>query len=219
MALELLLLALASAIWPILLAVVLVALQSERPERILACFLAGGLLTCVVVGTAIVTLLQKTDAVSGSRPPADPIFYFGGAAAALLAATAVARRPPHQEDTSKDAPSLVTRLLRRGALLAFVAGVVLNIAPGVLPFVALKDIAQLDYGTSATIAIVFAFYVVMFAFIEVPLVAYTFAPENTARRTAEFNTWFKANLRSIAVSGLYTIGGLLIVRGILALLR
>src|SRR4051794_1366780 len=47
--LELTLLAIASAFWPLLLAVVLVSFQAPRPVRILACFLAGGLLTCVVV--------------------------------------------------------------------------------------------------------------------------------------------------------------------------
>jgi hypothetical protein len=215
--LELLLLALASAVWPILLAVVLVALQSEQPQRLLACFLAGGLLTCVVVGMAIVTLLEDTDAVSGSRPPANPIFYFGGGVAALVAATMVARRPPRVQHESNDQPSLATRLLRRGALLAFVAGVVLNIAPGVFPFVALKDIAQLGHPAAVDLAIVVAFYLVMFAFIEVPLIGYAFAPDATARLTGEFNDWLKAHSRKLAVVVLYAAGVLLIARGIAAL--
>ncbi len=217
--LELFLLALASAVWPILLAVVLVALQSEQPARLLACFLAGGLLTCVVVGMAIVTLLEDTDAVRGSRPPANPILYLGGGVAALIAATLVARRPPHEQHESSNKPSLATRLLRRGALLAFVAGVVLNIAPGIFPFVALKDIAQLGHPAAVDLLIVFSFYIVMFAFIEVPLVGYAFAPEKTARLTAEFNDWLKAHSRKLGVIVLYAAGVLLIARGIVALLR
>jgi hypothetical protein len=166
---------------------------------------------------AIVTLLEDTDAVSGSRPPANPILYFGGGVAALVAATMVARRPPREQHESNDQPSLATRLLRRGALLAFVAGVVLNIAPGIFPFVALKDIAQLGHPTAVDLAIVIAFYLVMFAFIEVPLIGYTFAPETTARLTGEFNDWLKAHSRKLAVVVLYAAGVLLIARGIAAL--
>ena len=59
-------------------------------------------------------------------------------------------------------------MLSRGAPLAFLAGVVLNIVPGVLPFVALRDIAELDYSVPATALTLLGFYVIMFAFIEVP---------------------------------------------------
>ena len=39
-------------------------------------------------------------------------------------------------------------MLERGAPLAFVAGIVLNVFPGVFPLIALKDIAELDVNWS-----------------------------------------------------------------------
>ena len=85
------------------------------------------------------------------------------------------------------------RMLDQGAPLAFVAGIVFNIVPGVVPLVALKDIAELDYGFAETVAAVLGFYLIMFAFIEIPLAGYVVAPERTARLTASFNAWLDRN--------------------------
>src|SRR5262249_54214119 len=112
---------------------------------------------------------------------------------------------------------LYERALQRGAPLAFVAGVVLNIVPGVFPLVALKDVAQLDYGVAATAAVLTVFYIVMFAFVEVPLVAFLVAPERTTARTADFNRWLSAHGRRIAVVVLRVLGAYLVVRGFIAL--
>ena len=58
--LELTLLAIASAFWPVLVVVDLVALRAPRPIPLLAWFLAGGLLTTISEGLAIVFLLEST---------------------------------------------------------------------------------------------------------------------------------------------------------------
>jgi hypothetical protein len=217
---ELVALAVASAFWPLLLAVDVVALHAPHPARLLACFLAGGLLTCVVLGTLIVHALKQTSLVTASRPAADPIVYLGAGVLAIVLALALARRPRSaRKKKKKDAgPSLYERALQRGAPLAFLAGVVLNIVPGVFPFVALKDVAQLGYGVGATAAILTAFYIVMFAFVEVPLVAFLVAPERTTAMTADFNRWLSANARRIAVVVLEVVGAYLVVRGLIALL-
>jgi Sap-like sulfolipid-1-addressing protein len=216
---ELLLLAVASAFWPLLLAVDVVALHAPHPARLLACFLAGGLLTCVVVGTLIVQALQRTSLVGASRPAADPAVYLGAGVLALLLALVLARRPRISSGKKKDAgPSLYERALQRGAPLAFLAGVVLNVVPGVFPFVALKDVAQLDYDVAATAAVLMVFYVVMFALVEVPLVSYLVAPERTTAMTADFNRRLSANGRRIAVVVLEVVGAYLVVRGFIALL-
>jgi Sap-like sulfolipid-1-addressing protein len=217
--LELLLLAVASAFWPLLLAVDVVALHAPHPARLLACFLAGGLLTCVVVGTLIVHALQRTSLVTGPRPAADPVVYLGAGALAFLLALFLARRSRIPSRKKKDTgPSLYERALRRGAPLAFLAGVVLNVVPGVFPFVALKDVARLGYGAGATAAILTAFYVVMFAFVEVPLVSFLVAPERTMAMTADFNRWLSAHGRRIAIVVLWIVGAYLVARGVIAIL-
>ena len=216
---ELLLLAVASVFWPILLAVDVVALHAPHPTRLLACFLAGGLLTCVAIGTLIAQALQQTSLVTASRPTADPIVYFGAGALALVLALVVARTPSTSRRKKKGSgPPRYERALQRGAPLAFLAGVVLNVVPGVFPFVALKDVAQLEYGVAATAAVLTVFYLVMFALVEVPLLSFLVAPERTTAMTADFNRRLAANGRRIAVVVLQVVGALLILRGVIALL-
>src|SRR5262249_10208235 len=130
--LELLLLAVASAFWPLLLAVDVVALHAPHPVRLLACFLAGGPGTCVLIVTLVAKALKQTSLVTGSRPAADPVVYLGAGVLAFLLALLLARRQHTARKKKKDAgASLYERALQRGAPLAFVAGVVLNIVPGV----------------------------------------------------------------------------------------
>jgi Sap, sulfolipid-1-addressing protein len=201
---------------------VIVALQTPHPARVLACFLAGGLLTCVTVGTLIVLRLQDTSFVSGSRPPADPILYLGGGLAALGVAELVRRRAPPPEpqpgEEKSGRPSFYERALRKGAPLAFVAGVVLNILPGVFPLVALKDVAELDWSATQTAAVLAGFYLIMFTLIVAPLVSFLAAPSWTATTTVAFNEWLRANTRRLVVMVLRVVGVYLLFRGILALI-
>jgi len=214
---ELLLLAVASAFWPVLLAVDLVALQAPHPVRLLACFLVGGLLTCVVIGTFLTQVLQQSYAITASHPTADPIVYLGAGVAAFAVAFAVARRPQKPKPKKDKGPTLYERALQRGAPLAFLAGVALNILPGVFPLVALKDVAELGYGLAATVAVLTVFYVIMFTLIEVPLVGFLAAPERTTAMTRNFNRWLGANSRRIVIVVLPVVGAYLLVRGVIAL--
>ena len=84
-------------------------------------------------------------------------------------------------------------MLDKGTRLAFVAGIILCVFPGFFPLIALKDIAQLDYSVAATVVVLFAFYVVMFTLIEVPLVGFLTAPARTAELTTSFNVWLDRN--------------------------
>ena len=74
----------------------------------------------------------------------------------------------------------------------------LNLVPGVLPFIAIKDIGELNYSTPATIAVIVGFSVVMFTPVEAPLVAFFVAPERTARTVDSFNVWLARNARKLA---------------------
>ena len=214
---ELFLLALASAVWPTLLAVDLIALRTPRPARILSFFLLGGLATCVGIGLVIVFALQNSSAFRGARSVADPAVYFTAGIVALMVGRIVSTHPRlANRDRPKQGPGRSERLIARGAALAFAAGVVLNIVPGVFPIVGLSDIGQLDYGAAATVALVVGFYLIMFALIEVPLIAYLVAPARTAVEVDRFNNWLTRNARRLAVATLYAVGIYLVVRGIVA---
>ena len=114
---------------------------------------------------------------------------------------------------------MAQRAVGQGAPIAFVAGVVLNIVPGTFPIVALKDIAELDASDGAKIATIVVFYVIMFAFVEIPIVAYLFAPTRTITAVDNFNAWLGRNGRRVGAYVLAGVGAYLVVRGIVQLLR
>ena len=215
---ELLVLAVASAFWPTLILVDVLAFRLPRPIGILAAFLAGGLLTTVTIGIVIVFFLQGTDLISGSRSTFDPVVYLTGGALALLAAAALDRRGERPREAPREGPSAAERAVGGGLVVAFAAGVVLNIAPGVFPFVALTHIAELGGQDQAKVATIVVFYVIMFAFVEVPIVAYAVAPTRTTAAISAFNAWLDRNGRRLGVVVLAAVGAYLVVKGIVLLL-
>jgi hypothetical protein len=223
--LELLLLAFASMFWPTLITIVVLALRVPRPVRILTWFVLGGLLTTITIGLALVFVFEDAAFVSESSPPANPVINIAAGLLALASALFLSRRKgapaaaPEPISPEGKKPGLTERAVERGGLVAFFAGVVLNIVPGAFPFVALKDIAQLDASAGTKAAAVVLFYVIMFAFAEVPIVAYLFAPEQTAARVTAFNNWLHRNSTRVAVSVLVVVGLYLTVRGLVQAFR
>ena len=95
---------------------------------------------------------------------------------------------------------------------------VFNIVSGTFPIVALKDISELDVSDAAKIGAIVVFYVIMFTFIEVPLVAYHFAPERTTVAVNNFNAWLGRNGLRLSAFMLAAIGLYLTGRGVLELI-
>jgi len=218
MALELLLLSLASAVWPLLIVVVLAALHTESPRPILFAFLVTGLLTCTVVGIVIVRLFQHGRVIGDSGSSFSAGVYVGAALCAFLIAAIVRRmpkRPPKpQEETSSGWSG---RIEKNGVPAALVCGVLFNLLPGVFPVVALKDIAQLDISLGEAAVIIFFFYVGMFLLVEIPLVWLFLSPEGARAGTIRFNAWLGANRMKVAEWVLEVIGLYLLARGIVLL--
>ncbi len=215
---ELLLLAVASAFWPALIAVVIVSLRAPHPGRLMASFLAAGLLTTVTIGLAIIYTLRRSPATSTSSEHSfGPAVLIVAGVLAVVGALVLAHRHARAQPKTDGGPGRIEQMLDRGVPLAFVAGILLNIIPGVLPFVALKDIAAMDTGVPETVALLLCFYLIMFAFVEVPLLGYAVTPARTALLTKRFNAWLDRNANRLAVWALGIAGVYLIVRGILQL--
>jgi hypothetical protein len=214
--------------WPTLIVVVVLALQAAQPVKLLVWFLAGGLLTTVSCGIALVFLLQGSSLFSGSAPSVDPVVNISMGVLSLLAAYLLDRRgrkpPAHPEAGATPPPKpkktpLTQRVTEKGARSAFAAGIVLNIVPGTFPIIALANIAELDTSNAAKVATIIAFYVIMFAFVEVPVVAYLFAPERTTAAVDDFNAWLGRNGRRLAVYVIAAAGIYFTVKGIVQLFR
>jgi hypothetical protein len=216
-----LILAVASAVSPAILAVVIVVLHRPRPQRLLAAYLFGGMLASIAIGIAIVSSLSGLAAFSGSSPAADPIVNFtvGGLAlvvAYVLATDRDARLEERRRERKAARPARdpwSQRVLSRGtAPIAFAVGVVLNL-PGAFYLVALKDIAQGQQGTGRQLFAIVLFNVIMFALAEAPLLGYSFAPEATQARVEALNGWMARHARQIVVVVATTIGLYLVARG------
>jgi hypothetical protein len=218
---EIFLLAVGSMFWPLLLAVDVLAFKTDRPVAILSGFLAGGLITTVAVGSAIVFGLENTSLVTSAKRTTDASVDIAVGVLALVAAAAIYRRHPgpRAQASAPHTSNRVERLVAKGGILAFAGGIVANVFPGVLPFVALKDIAELDYSTVETVLVIVAFYLVMFTFVEVPIVGYLVAPKRTSAAVASFNAWLSRNLWTLAWSALAVLGTFELMRGIVVALR
>jgi hypothetical protein len=220
--LELTLLAIASAFWPILVVVDLVALRAPRPVPLLAWFLAGGLLTTISEGLVIVFVLEGTTAGS-SRTSVGGWGNVIGGCVALVAAYVLRARAARSrnEQPAAQAPekkaSRTERMIEHGGLYAFGAGVVLNVFPGIFPLVALRLISSLSYGNSAKVLLVIGLYLVTFALIEVPLIGLLVAPARVEPMVLRLNQWLDRNGKRVAIQALGVVGLFLIVRGVVQL--
>ncbi len=224
--LNVLILAVASAVSPAILAVVIVVLHRPRPQRLLAAYLFGGMLTSIAVGAAIVSSLSGLDALSGSSPAADPIVNFTVGFLALIVAYVLAtdrdaRLEERRRERKTDRPARdpwSQRVLSRGtAPIAFAVGVVLNL-PGAFYLVALKDIAQGQAGFGRQLFAIVVFNLIMFVLAEVPLLGYSFAPQETQAKVEGLNGWMARHARQIVIVVATTVGLYLVARGLLGVL-
>jgi Sap, sulfolipid-1-addressing protein len=215
---ELLLLAIAAAFYPTLLAVVLIFLGRPHPKRLLMFFLAGALLASISIGLAAVFALDEANLSTSSRATLNAGVYIGFGALALVIGAHFYREPAKKEPKlkKKKGPSLTDRVgSHESAWFVFVAGMVLNL-PGMWYLIALKDIALASYSDAAKVVLVVGFNLIMFALIEVPLLGYVLAPEWTQERVRNFNSWLHSHARRVGAYIAFGLGIFLIVRGILA---
>ena len=182
--------------------IVVVALRTPHLPRILLALLIGGLITCIAIGAAVIHVLQRSALIEEHQRTTDEVVNLVCGILALLAAYALHRyrtapgriERPRKPKKSAEPPAWAERFIARGSALAFGAGIILNIVPGLVPIVAIADIAELDVSFAASLAILTIFYVMMFAFVEIPLFGYLFAPEWTTDAVQRFNVWLSENV-------------------------
>jgi hypothetical protein len=221
--LQLLVLALYAALYPTLLAAVLILLSQPRRLTLLATYLIGGLTISVGLGLAIVLALGGAVHSSKSTLSRGADLAIGGLALLVAVALSVradqrlgerrrAKRPPKPERAKRDPWS--QRVLARGSVpIVFGAALAVNV-PGAAYLVGLKDIAAGDHSVVAEIALIVTFNLIMFLLAEIPLVGLIFAPERTDRLVKSMDHWLSANGRRIAIVICAAFGAFLVVRGI-----
>jgi cytochrome b561 len=213
--LELLLLAIAAAFYPALLAVVIIFLGRPHPKRLLTFFLAGALLGSISIGLAAIFALEGADLGSSTKRSVGAGLYIGlGTLAIVVGAHFLRTRPKPKQP--KEGPSMTQRVLTKdSSWLVFVLGIVLNL-PGVWYLIALKDISLSSYSDAEKVVALLGFNLIMFTFVEVPLIGYLVAREWTKGRVDRFNAWLHRHARHAGGWIGVVVGTYLLARGIVA---
>ena len=167
---QLVLLALASAFYPTVVAAVVILLSQPRRLPLLSAYLAGGLTISIGLGLAIVGALKASHTLHTSRSTLGWTADLAIGGLALLLAVALAtradqrfqdrrksRRPPTDDAGGREPWS--QRFLAGGSVpIVFAAGLAINV-PGAFYLIALALVARMDHWLSANgrrIAIVLA---------------------------------------------------------------
>jgi len=229
---SLLLLAFEAALYPTLLAAVVILLQLERPARLIGAYLAGGMVISIGLGCAIVLALDGSNAVASQQSLLSWTADLALGGLALLAAVALAthaderyrarrrarrarhgRLEPEPEEKPKAEP-WSQRILARGSVpIVFLAALFVNV-PGAAYLIALKDIAAGNHSTATTVGLILLFNVIMFLLAEIPLVGLLVAPERTDVFVTRMNRWLTEHSRQLAIFICVLFGGYLVVRGL-----
>jgi MFS family permease len=208
--LQLLPLALGSAVYPTLLAVVILILTQPNPRRLLAAYLAGAMVTSLAIGLVIVGGRGSGHLLNGSsghtiNPAWDLVV--GLLLLALLYALLTGRdrrlaerreRKRAERAKSSKKPWSDRVLARQSIVFTFVVGMALNL-PGALYLVALKEIAAADQSTAQDLLELVVYNVIMFAWAEIPLIGYGVAPERTEALIRRIHDWLGSHTRQIAI--------------------
>jgi len=213
-------LALAAAIYPTILAGVIVILAQPNPRRLLLGFLLGGMAVSIACGVLIVDAIRTSNRVVNvqrtTRPLADIVLGLLCLSVAWMLHTGRGPRPHfrlRRGRTPKQGGNFAQRVLGRGSLpLAVFAGAVLNL-PGIWYLAALTDIAEVTPVSSRFTQIV-VFNLIMFVLVEVPLLLYLFDEERARRAVAGMNEWMRGHKQPIALGVAVVVGGFLLVKGV-----
>lgn len=231
------LLALAAAVYPQLLAVVVIILTRPNPQPLLwACYLAS-LLVSIGSSVLIFAVFQSRGSLAGtSSHRLGPAAYLSVGAVALILAIliatrrgrelvdrdrqarrCVARRPAPGSATAATTRARAERALSEGSVVvACLVGAVLAL-PGPFDLVALGRLARGGYGLIAAAGAMVVFAVIKFILIEVPIAGYAIDRDGTAVSVDRFSRWMHTNKFAAvaAIAGVFGIA--LIGRGISAL--
>lgn len=223
----------AAAVYPQLLAVVVVILTRPKPLPLLwACYL-GAAATTLACSAAVLVAFRGRESLAGSssRGLGAVTYLIAGTIGLLVAALLATRsgrellgrartraqRRPAERDSSKSrrtAQPRTEKLLERGSIAVPVGvGAILGI-PGPFDLLALGRLARSDYGLITAVLAIVAFTLIKFLLIELPILSYAIDPEATAARVDRFATWMKVRKIDLIAGVVGVIAVVLIGRGI-----
>ena len=216
---------LTAALNPTLLTATTVMLLLPNPRRLLLGYLLGALTTGITVGLVVVDWLGRSDVVSTTKREVAPALDITLGCLFLLVAFLVGtgslerrreRRRQLTPDGAKNVPKWQTTLSQGTARTTFVIGLLLSF-PGASYLAALTSIYKQDLDGAETFVMIVAANLVMLVLLEVPLIAYTVAPEWTPTAVERARAWVSRHARRAIVVFTSIIGALLVARGVITI--
>jgi Sap-like sulfolipid-1-addressing protein len=218
------LLALAAAVYPLLLGGVLLILSRPNPLPKLIGFLSGGLAISVGAGIGIFKGFESSRVISkpshSGGPTVDTVEIVIGAVSLLIAwglwsghirGNPLRRKKPARGQPNK--PSLAGKVLSRGSVpMAVLAGMLLNL-PGAWYLTALFEIARARPSTAKALAAIVVFNVIMFALLEIPIISYLVDPGRASERANKLSSWTHEHSHQIWIAVAAAVGVWLIIKG------
>jgi len=223
------LLAFLAALYPTLLAATTVMLLLPHPKRLLLGYLGGAAMTSVTLGLIVVLTLRHaglTKTTQATLGPGEDIAL--GCLALAIAFVLrsgrdrklVERRRERKAAKGKEktGPPRWQQALGRGsARTTFVVGALLTL-PGATYITALYRISDENISDPLTVLTVLAFNAIMLMLLEIPLLAYTFAPDWTPKAIERFKAKLSERGRIWGIRIAATLGLLMIARSVITLL-
>jgi Sap, sulfolipid-1-addressing protein len=224
--------AFAAALNPTLLGATTVMLLLDHPKRLLLGYLLGAMMTSLTLGMVIVFALDgSSGATSTGQSTVSPATDLALGGLLLVVAYVIRpgrtptetgrlaeRRRRRAEKKSEKGPPRWQQALSKGtARTTFVVGALLTL-PGASYLIGLDHIAGQNASTAATIGLIVGFNLIMLILLELPLLAFSLAPDWTPAAVNRFKAWFNANSRVLGFRVALGIGTLLIVKGLIELL-
>ena len=233
MQLALLPLAIASAVDPALIAAVALMLSRQGAVRLLLAYFVGGLGVSLIGGLLILFALGAAGLGQGSAGSESPGVDIGVGvlllAVAILAASGVGARQlkdlkARQEARSPGRPRARHGLGRARSVLdrvrsgdspwvAWLAGVAWGV-PGAFYLAALALIARSGEADAGKVGVTLLFNLIMFALVEVPLVAVLIAPDATRSWVRRLSDWMGANRRPLVALIAAALATYLVAKGV-----
>jgi Sap, sulfolipid-1-addressing protein len=223
---EILLFGLMSALNPTLLAAVTIMLLLPNPKRLMIGYLVGAYLTSITIGLLIVFELHGDSAVTSTKRTLSPIADLVIAALLITAGLVLkgqrmaerSERRKERKAAKGQKQSLPEKLLGRGdPRITFFVGVILSF-PGASYLAALTKTSKLDAADAWLVLIVIGICLLQQLFLELPIVAYALRPEWAKEAIAKFREWLARNGRRAAANVAISLGGLLLLRGVIELI-
>ena len=213
-------LAFLSALKPTLLAATTVMLLLPRPQRSMLGYWVGSMLTGVALGLVIVFALEGSGFEQAAKKTVHPtiVLTLAGLLLLVVLVLATGRDKPFEErrrtrKERREPPLWQRRMQEGGARATFVVGVLLSF-PGASYLVALDTMSKRHYSTFATVLVVIGFCLVQLILLEIPLIAFRFAPEQTPVAIDRAKAWAGAHWRTIAICALTVIAAGLVIIGV-----